>query len=210
MGSNKKINKAEGSYHHGDLKSSLIDAAYEILNRVGADGLSLRAIAAEVGVSHMAPYAHFKNKKELFQAVIETGFDRLADAMDSKGKSCETPREQILVYGSAYLEFATGNPELYRLMLGQIQGLGLKKQAPDAASPVSKSEELIISSKRPFVLLVQAFSKIHSDPEKGKNQALGAWSLVHGIAALVIEGYIQVPEGVDMRDFLVAVTPQGL
>ena len=50
-------------YHHGDLKVSLIEAANTILLRDGADALSLRAIAAEVGVSHMAPYAHFKNKK---------------------------------------------------------------------------------------------------------------------------------------------------
>ena len=70
-------------YHHGDLKVSLIEAANTILLRDGADALSLRAIAAEVGVSHMAPYAHFKNKKELISSIAEAGFVQMADTHGS-------------------------------------------------------------------------------------------------------------------------------
>ena len=111
-------------YHHGDLKVSLISAANIILQRDGADALSLRAIAAEVGVSHMAPYAHFKNKKELVQSIAEDGFVQMAVAMEAvaaslTSKKSISPGELVLAYGACYLEFATTNPQLYRLMLGQ-------------------------------------------------------------------------------------------
>ena len=66
-------------YHHGDLKVSLIEAANTILLRDGADALSLRAIAAEVGVSHMAPYAHFKNKKELISSIAELSLIHISE-----------------------------------------------------------------------------------------------------------------------------------
>jgi len=200
-------------YHHGDLKSSLIEAANVILLRDGADALSLRAIAAEVGVSHMAPYSHFKNKKDLIKAVSSAGFEYLGDVMEMKTQQYEGAGELILAYGAAYLDFAIGNPQLYRLMLGQVETQGRKnqKEAPTDTSTVNKgqSEDMISSSKRPFVLLHNAFSKQGGDEAHIKAQALGAWSMVHGMAALIIEGHIQVPEKVSMKKFLAAATLHG-
>ena len=198
-------------YHHGDLKSSLIAAANMILLRDGADALSLRAIAAEVGVSHMAPYSHFKNKKELVQSVASAGFDHLADAMEAKTDRLKKPGELILAYGAAYLDFAIGNPQLYRLMLGQVETKGrkaLKGSLGDKKEPTenAKSSEMLTSSKRPFILLREAFALREENEASVKAQALGAWSMVHGMAALIIEGHIQVPDGVSMKQFLGAST----
>lgn len=202
-------------YHHGDLKASLVTAANVILQRDGADALSLRAIAAEVGVSHMAPYAHFKNKKELVQSIAEEGFVQMAIAMEDVAASLTSnksiiPGELVLAYGACYLEFATTNPQLYRLMLGQVETTG-RKNKKDEASKGSHSEPMnssfMDSSKKPFILLREAFALRGDDEEKVKAQALGAWSMVHGMAALIIEGHIQVPEGTSFKHFLAAATP---
>ncbi|MFQ3171788.1 MAG: AcrR family transcriptional regulator [Oleispira sp.] len=204
-------------YHHGDLKVSLIEAANTILLRDGADALSLRAIAAEVGVSHMAPYAHFKNKKELIKSIAEAGFVQMADTMEAvtlelKTKKTLTPGELVLAYGVRYLEFATANPQLYRLMLGQVETTGRKSKKNDIEANVNVDKDpanrlFIESSKKPFILLCEAFALRDDDDEKVKAQALGAWSMVHGMAALIIEGHIQVPEGTHFKHFLAAAIP---
>lgn len=209
----KTEKKASGSYHHGDLKASLLVAANVILHRDGADALSLRAIAAEVGVSHMAPYSHFKNKKELVQAVAESGFNQMADAMTEMTRHLDhkNPGEFILAYGASYIEFATQNPQLYRLMLGQVetQGRKVKKETTVLAAPqASGPTELISSSKRPFILLREAFAKLGGDENHIMAQAMGAWSMVHGMAALILEGHIQVPQGTSIKQFLAAATLQ--
>jgi AcrR family transcriptional regulator len=206
-------------YHHGDLKASLIEAANIILLRDGADALSLRAIAAEVGVSHMAPYAHFKNKKELIKSIAEAGFVQMADTMEVvaielKSKKTLSPGELVLAYGASYLEFATANPQLYRLMLGQVETTGRKTKKDEvevsadiAGSNDSVSSPFIESSKKPFILLREAFALRGDNDDKVKAQALGAWSMVHGMAALIIEGHIQVPKGTSFKHFLAAATP---
>lgn len=204
-------------YHHGDLKISLIAAANTILQRDGADSLSLRAIASEVGVSHMAPYAHFKNKHELINSVVEAGFVEMVNEMELcnqelKAKGNASPLEIVLAYGVSYLTFATANPQLYRLMLGQVETSGRKsktkkegnesrEQAAQLASDTFKQ-----NSKKPFVLLREAFAMIGGSDEKIKARALGAWSMVHGMAALMIEGHIRVPEGVSLKQFLSAAS----
>jgi AcrR family transcriptional regulator len=205
-------------YHHGDLKASLIEAANIILLR-DADALSLRAIAAEVGVSHMAPYAHFKNKKELIKSIAEAGFVQMADTMELvaielKSKKILSPGELVLAYGASYLEFATANPQLYRLMLGQVETTGgkTKKDAVEVSADIAGSHDsvncsFIASSKKPFILLREAFALRGDDDDKVKAQALGAWSMVHGMAALIIEGHIQVPKGVSFKHFLAAAIP---
>lgn len=199
--------KAPGSYHHGELRSSLIEAAGLILQRDGADALSLRAIAAEVGVSHMAPYSHFKNKKELIQAVTEMGFERLAEAMIEAAQAPGAKEGLALTYGAAYLEFAINNPQLYRLMLGQIESRGRKKDS--AQGIVFNAPNVSASIKRPFKLLCAAFTATICDEEQVANKALGAWALVHGLSALLIEGHIAIPGDQSPKGFLLAVMPQG-
>ncbi|WP_394130122.1 TetR/AcrR family transcriptional regulator [Shewanella maritima] len=191
-------------YHHGDLKASLIEAANLILSRDGADSLSLRAIAAEVGVSHMAPYSHFKNKQQLIESIVESGFLKMAETMvqDSQGMDTDNPNdapELLLTYGASYLAFATANPQLYRLMLGQVDTSGRKAIAQQ---PVAKTE----ANNRPFQLLRHAFALQSNDEQQIKAQAIGAWAMVHGLAALITEQRIQVPAGLSLKQFLAAAS----
>lgn len=199
---------ANNTYHHGDLKDALIAASHKILREKGADSLSLRAVAAEVGVSHMAPYSHFKSKKSLFQDVAASGFDELANKMTQDSEGLTIPAELILSYGTTYIEFALAQPQLYRLMLGQVENLGRRNspkvdEAKQAKKPnTDVSVELQRSSKRPFDLLESAFAQTSRHESKVKAQALGAWAMVHGMAALLIEGHFEIPQGMTVKDFL--------
>ena len=69
------------NYHHGNLRQALIDAGIRIINEKGEDNLSLRKVAAACDVSHAAPYAHFKNKDELLEAMKKNVTDRITDEL---------------------------------------------------------------------------------------------------------------------------------
>ena len=98
-------------YHHGDLRRALLDAALTIIERDGPEGLSLRAVAREAGVSPAAPYHHFKDKSDLLGAVAEDGFRRLKVAMNKSGAELGAGGA-----GVAYVRFSHQNPALYRIM----------------------------------------------------------------------------------------------
>ena len=76
------------SYHHGNLRQALIDAAVGALQTEGIEALSLRKLAKDIGVSHNAPYMHFEDKEALLAAIAEEGFKRLA------ARGCE----RVLLY----------------------------------------------------------------------------------------------------------------
>lgn len=145
----------------------------------------------------MAPYAHFKNKSELFQAIAADGFNELANRQEEVDQSLPA-NLLILEYGVQYIEFAIANAPLYRLMLSQTQTLG-----PDVSdSDQHLSQELRDASKRPFILLLHAFSRIFDDENIQHIRAQGAWSLVHGMSALMVDGHLVVPEGMSLRKYL--------
>lgn len=190
-------------YHHGDLKTALINAANTLLKEKGIEALSLRTLASVVGVSHMAPYAHFKNKTELFQAIAASGFDGLAQRMEAV-KAEQGASRLILDYGTQYIEFAIANAPLYRLMLSQTQVTG-----PQHSDQVTHmSDELITASKRPYALLVNAFFDISQDKDMQNVRAQGAWAMVHGIASLLIDGHLNIPDHMNIKSFLAAASMQ--
>ena len=192
------------NYHHGDLKTALIETAKKVLAEKGVEALSLRTLASEVGVSHMAPYSHFKNKTELFQAIAATGFNALAQRMENVTPN-QNPEFLILDYGTQYIEFAIANAALYRLMLSQTQVMG--PQNADSSSH-HMTQELRDASARPYVLLVQAFGQLTQDSTKQNVRAQGAWSMVHGMSALLIDGQLSIPAGMSVKAFLAMASLQ--
>ena len=69
--------KPARSYHHGNLKHALLDASLALIRTVGPGAFTLREVARRAGVSHNAPYRHFRDKGELLAALAADGFDRL-------------------------------------------------------------------------------------------------------------------------------------
>lgn len=107
---------ARSSYHHGDLRQSLIECACAQLRQDSADHLSLRALARKAGVSQTAPYRHFETKNALFAAVATYGFLLMTDHLKvARDRHEGDVQEAVVQVGLAYVEWALANPEKYQL-----------------------------------------------------------------------------------------------
>ena len=97
-------------YHHGDLRETLLAASLRVIETDGVEGLSLREAARRAGVTHGAPYHHFRDKADLLDALAEEGFGRLRDLMQASRALRTRPDERLAVIGLAYVRFAVENP----------------------------------------------------------------------------------------------------
>ncbi|MBK4347065.1 TetR/AcrR family transcriptional regulator [Lacisediminihabitans changchengi] len=107
---------SERPFHHGNLRTVLLDQAELALRTKGVEELSLREIAREVGVSHGAPRSHFIDRKALLDALAERGFLALASAMRAGADSRTEYAESLRAAGQAYVDFAVANAALLDLM----------------------------------------------------------------------------------------------
>jgi AcrR family transcriptional regulator len=151
------------TYHHGDLREALLRGAGKILEKEGISALSLREAARRAGVSHNAPYRHFPDRDALLAALAAEGFELLGEAMQG-----HTGREM----GEAYVRFALAHPQRFRLMFGGMVPMAKHARLRDAASAT-------------YSALVAAFNDLPS-PELA---AAAAWSLVHGLSHLLLDGH---------------------
>jgi AcrR family transcriptional regulator len=178
---------AKSTYHHGDLRQSLIDAAIALINEEGISDLSLRQVARRVGVSHNAPYRHFVDKEALLAAVAEQGFQSLQSAMEAAKQAILLDASQALeAIGIAYVNFALAHPVHYRLMFG------------DYRSDLSKYSTLAVAAQQSFMVLVNTIMEGQSaglfraaDPV---DMARVAWSLVHGQSMLLLNNRLQIKD----------------
>src|ERR1700689_3342686 len=102
---------AKRPYHHANLKQNLLDAAVGLLAEAGPQGFTLREVARRAGVSHNAPYRHFKDKDDLVGAVAAEGFDRLTASMLAAMEPGDTVSERLRLAGRGYVEFALRQPQ---------------------------------------------------------------------------------------------------
>jgi len=160
-------------YHHGDARNALLNAAASLVEAVGAQGLSLRQVAGQAGLSRQAPYNHFANKEALLAELVRVGYERLASRLRGvKGY----PRGASALEGAAdaYIGFAQAAPALFRLMFSRE--LVDQSRFPAAAEAASKTYECL-------VVIVATLVR----PEHVKELSLAAWCLVHGYATLCLE-----------------------
>ena len=108
------------TYHHGELRQAVLQAAGEILEKEGLEALSVRELARRAGVSHNAPYRHFPDRASLHAALAAEGFEMLAGALRSR------PQREM---GEAYIGFALAHPERFRLMFNGLAGLEPRHRA---------------------------------------------------------------------------------
>lgn len=108
---------AERAYHHGNLRSALLDRAERTVRERGVDALSLRELARDVGVSHGAPRRHFPDRGALLDAVAENGFERLARELDAAVAGCGSgAAARLQALAQAYVAFAMRDAALLELM----------------------------------------------------------------------------------------------
>ena len=171
---------AARSYHHGELRAALVQAALDLLADDGAEAVSLRAVARRAGVSAMAPYRHYPDKEALLAAVAVQGFDGLRDRLHAADDSAPAGRA-LVAQAVAYVGYAIEKPALFRLMFGPKR-LG--------AHPA-----LIAAGESAYaVLATRVAAETAADIDRDA-RALGCWSLVHGLASLFLDGRISEKTG---------------
>jgi len=181
-------------YHHGNLRAALVERAIELLEG-GArpDELSVRGLAADLGVSPAAPYRHFATHDALVAAVATVGFARLEAALAPAGGDLER-------LGAAYLAFAVAHPQVYRAMFA----LPRERAATDP--------DLVAASGRAYERLRFAVAHHHASAGgrlPAETATLAAWAYAHGLASLAIDGLAPL-EAVTAGAGLTSVLTRGL
>ncbi len=171
------------NYHHGDLRSHLLEAATQMIREQGIEQLSLRKLAQKVGVSRTAPYHHFKDKNELLCAIAQQGFIDRSNMM-KQGANNESlkPRQQLTQFMLDYVTFAQRNPEIYELMFGRtIWQKKIETQAlKDSAYPTFQHQLSITKNWQQNGVLDKNANSLRL------SQVI--WGTMHGIAKLLIDG----------------------
>lgn len=189
------------AYHHGDLRRALLQGALELLAEGGPSHLTMRAAAQRAGVSAAAPYRHFTDKKAMLAAVAEEGFLALERtclaAVDEAGAGGPLdPLEGFWHRGVAYVKFAIEHPAHYRVMFGPE--ISDKRAYEDLHVAARAAYEGLRSSLRACTV-AGYFAEDEIDA-----RAMRAWSLVHGLASLFLDGQLNLENQVLTRDaFLV-------
>ena len=191
-----------GRYHHGHLRRTLLDAALELASERGLGGFSMREVARRAGVSHNAPYHHFADKGTIVAELAAESFDALTGVLrEARAGASGDAAEKLLASGVAYVRFAVENPERFRLMFRPELRTGYRPELGDSSnmavigdSPEERSPALLAASTA-YGELVDAVSECQESGLVASGDpaplALTAWSTVHGLAVLVLDG----PEG---------------
>jgi AcrR family transcriptional regulator len=167
------------TYHHGDLKRALTEAALGLVKEKGPKGFTLREVARRAGVSAAAPYRHFSDKAQLLAAAATLGFVQLHETLSDAGAETDDLPQQVLGMGRAYVRWAVAHPDYYQVMFG---------------SELDKSDkpELLTAGLGAFDDLLDAIVRCQAAkllPAGDPREVAGpTWSLLHGIALLTIGG----------------------
>lgn len=173
-------------YHHGDLKQQLIDNGILLLNKNGFENFSLRKVASTCGVSHTAPYKHFKDKEELINEIVKEVWKKFYLALFETVKLYPNDSKlQIVELGKAYVKFMVEEPEYLNFMF-----------LSDNSCPVkikdNKFYQKELSAFGVFKNSAENFFKdINLDKSLYTEKTLTMWSLVHGVAILIAKNSIE-------------------
>ena len=174
----RKAPAAERGYHHGNLGQALIEAGLAELEAGERGDISLRGLARRVGVSANASYRHFADKEALMVALAAEGFRRFGAAQATAARN--HPGDGFRAAGRAYVEFARANPALFRLMFGRFTSSHRDPELEEAAA-------VAYDGLRAFVAKDLG---PRASPAQHAAGAVRAWSLVHGLANLILDGQI--------------------
>lgn len=174
------------SYHHGNLKEVLLEAARKLIEEHGAFGFSLTEAARLAGVSPAAPYRHFRDRDALLAEVARSGFERFAARLDAAwNNGIPTPLSAFEALGRAYLAFARDEPASYSVMF----------ETGASADEGSEAIQVAMSSpaaERAFNVLLEAAAALcrqlpEAERPPLKLVAMHIWTMSHGVASLFIQ-----------------------
>lgn len=173
-------------YHHGDLKQELIDNGLLLLNKEGFEGFSLRKVASMCGVSHTAPYKHFKDKDELINEIIKEVWKKFRLALSEVTKLYPNePKVQIIEMGKAYVKFMVEEPEYLKFMFLSDNCYSIKIKDGKFSGEEAGAFTVFKNTAESFLKEMGLNDQLYVE------KILTMWSLVHGIAVLITKKSIE-------------------
>jgi len=209
--------RAKSGYHHGDLANALTAAATDLARRGGPDAVVLREAARQVGVSPTAAYRHFAGHGDLIEAVKQRALVGLADAMETElaarppvDDPVEDAFRRFAALGTGYIRFAVTEPGLFRTAFCRPDG-------PLPSDPDAPGGGPAAMTSRPYLLLAEVLNRLAElgrlDPVRREHAEVMAWSAVHGLAVLLLDGPLRSlpPEAVEaLRERMIRFCRDGL
>lgn len=168
------------AYHHGDLPLQVQQLAFDTLRAEGDAAISLRALAKQLAVSAPALYRHFSDRNALLAELAISGFEALRNRLRAVDQ--QMPRKALIKIGLVYVAFAQEEPNLYRLMFG------------GRVLPMGAHPRLDAAGKGAFQVLEDTVARARQlgylKPSPVSLMTAAAWSLVHGLSQLTIDGHL--------------------
>lgn len=186
------------SYHHGNLRAALLKGAGALLEEKGAGQLSLREAARRAGVSQTAPYRHFASKEALMAALAAQAYQDLARVLNGAREAAADAAASLHALGGAYVDYAVQNPQKFRLMYGpEISGVD---EWPDTKAASDNVRLIIEKTVTDYLAARRIKLKTPLVP------VTSAWSLIHGLAMLMIEQRMGTMSEKDRQALVASVT----
>jgi len=204
-------------YHHGNLREALIDAGVELARDGGPSAVVLRAVTRHAGVSHNAAYRHFANQEDLVAAVAERCMAQLAQLMISRADGVQArgavrrARARLQAIGRTYIDFARTEPGWFRTAFSSARphpGGSDAAPAPSSEEDEATSPYLVLAARLDDLVAVGAMT-----PERRNGAEYGAWSAVHGLSSLLLDGPLRVLPDAEVEraiDIVLGVVRRGL
>lgn len=185
------MSTSKPNYHHGDLRSTLLQAATDLIGEGGIDALSMRKLADRAGVSRTAPYHHFSDKQALLSALAQAGFARFEQQLQQTLSGGTDGPDALHAFVRCYIDFARHHPQTYDLMFGHSvwrAGVPSEQLKGEAHQSFRRYLERVALWQRQGVL-PQGVEPLRF--------AQLSWSTLHGLARLLIDGIYVEPRQLD-------------
>lgn len=177
----RRATRRRQTYHHGNLRAALVEAALAQLERSAAQ-ISLRQLARSVGVSVNAAYRHFTDKDALLEAVAAAGFRSFSLQQRTAAAGLTDGDDALLALGHAYVQFAREHPALFRLMFAHRE--------PER-TVVRELEQASQEAFQGLIAAVAASLRLPPEDPLTLTAAIQAWALVHGLSHLLLERQLE-------------------
>jgi AcrR family transcriptional regulator len=197
------------TYHHGNLRPALVEAAVELARVSGPDGVVLREVARQTGVSHNAAYRHFADREELLSEVASVAMDQLEQAMEQRIATVTSKKPELRArrrlgeVGRAYVYFALAEPGLFDVAFATQEAHQVRASGPETTGPYGVLGRVLDELVDAGVLTAA----------RREGADVVCWAAVHGFAMLHLHGPLREMPA-EMREatlvLLLATIQRGL
>lgn len=171
------MSRSADRYHHGNLRPVLTQAALDILDAEGKSTVSLRAVARRAGVSHNAPYHHFRDRADLLAAAGQEAMRQFIQVQKAAYAEATGPSAALVAAGAAYVRWAAAHPGAFEVIYDpEICPPG--NPSPQMGPLIAENEKLLSDA------LAVARPDLVGTPAQQPTEA-AMWATVHGLAVLV-------------------------